>query len=144
MKETTGYIIKIQENFTIVTITSLRFGLQYASREAESCYSNTRNREELERLSWFQQSTTPISRLLWEQSFCKFVSDWERRSPGLLPGLCRPTDVFQLLQGYASKQGDTQLWFFSIPFFFFKMHFRMQFRTTSKLEYLIFLNLWNL
>lgn len=38
MKETTGYIIKIQENFTIVTITSLRFGLQYASREAESCY----------------------------------------------------------------------------------------------------------
>lgn len=36
MKETKGYTIKIHENFTIVTITALRFGLQYASRKPKA------------------------------------------------------------------------------------------------------------
>lgn len=56
MKDTTGYTIKIQENFTIVTITSLRIGLQFTSRQAKSCYSNSRNREELERCKAPQRS----------------------------------------------------------------------------------------
>lgn len=87
------------------------------------------------------QSTRTISRLLLEQSFRRFFSKWEWHSPEVLPGLCRSTDAFQLLQCYASSKESKEIPSYDL---FLKLHFKIQFRSTLKLEYVIFLNLQNL
>lgn len=132
-KETTGYITKIQDNFTIVTITSLRFALEYASRQAESCFSNSRNTEELGRWKAPQQSVDSSQTNPSATGSDTLQDSWlDYADIQMCSSFCSVTHQSKEIPSY--------------DFFFFlvKLHCRIQFRTTPKLEYFIFLNLWNL